>query len=61
MKFTSVQMNLDTADEVVVHTERKTVRLFAKQDGSVQVDQFDREFWEKKLGKLEVKPEPVSQ
>ena len=61
MRFTSVQINLDRADEVVVHTERKTIRLFAKQDGSVQVDQFDSEFWEKKLGKLETKPEPVGQ
>jgi hypothetical protein len=51
LKFTSVQIQLDEADELIVHARKKSVRLFANGEGTIQIDQFDEGYWEKKLGK----------
>lgn len=54
MKFRSISVDADPNDEIVIHVEKETVRIFANNEGRFQIDRWTNEDWEKKLGAVKI-------
>jgi hypothetical protein len=50
MKISAIQIEAESTDEIIVHAEKETVRIFANSYGRLTVDRWSEEDWRKKLG-----------
>jgi len=50
MKIKSMQVETESTDEIIVHAEKETLRVFATSAGRLLVDRWSEEDWRKKLG-----------
>jgi len=54
MRIRSISVDADPSDEIIIHVEKETVRVFANNEGRFQIDRWTNEDWEKKLGAVKI-------